>query len=134
MREDALLTMRVEDLILRSIAKRCVSKDEAMNWTLFEIPNLKSSEQQQDQQDDDDQPEAAAAIISGAVERATTDAAKAAEQRDNKNNKNDCSYRHVTISSSPAAGNCCSAFGIENQWQLERFRYSRWLLAVLLWR
>jgi hypothetical protein len=25
----ALLTMRVEDLILRSIAKRCVSKDEA---------------------------------------------------------------------------------------------------------
>ena len=28
-REDALLTMRVRDLILRSIAKRCVSKDEA---------------------------------------------------------------------------------------------------------
>jgi hypothetical protein len=25
----ALLTMRVQDLILRSIAKRCVSKDEA---------------------------------------------------------------------------------------------------------
>jgi hypothetical protein len=29
-REDALLTMRVRDLILRSIAKRCVSKDEAI--------------------------------------------------------------------------------------------------------
>ena len=29
-REDALLTMRVGDLILRSIAKRCVSKDEAI--------------------------------------------------------------------------------------------------------
>jgi hypothetical protein len=28
-REDALLTMRVSDLILRSIAKRCVSKDDA---------------------------------------------------------------------------------------------------------
>jgi hypothetical protein len=27
----ALLTMRLEDLILRSIAKRCVSKDEAAN-------------------------------------------------------------------------------------------------------
>jgi hypothetical protein len=27
----ALLTMRVSDLILRSIAKRCVSKDEALN-------------------------------------------------------------------------------------------------------
>src|SRR5258708_25235851 len=27
---DALLTMRVRDLILRSIAKRCVSKDEAI--------------------------------------------------------------------------------------------------------
>jgi hypothetical protein len=26
-RENALLTMRVSDLILRSIAKRCVSKD-----------------------------------------------------------------------------------------------------------
>jgi hypothetical protein len=25
---DALLTMRIRDLILRSIAKRCVSKDE----------------------------------------------------------------------------------------------------------
>jgi len=49
-------------------------------------------------------PRAAAAIISGAVERAATHAAKAAEQRDNKNNKNDCSYRHVAISSSPAVG------------------------------
>jgi hypothetical protein len=29
-REDALLAMRVWDLILRSIAKRCVSKDEAI--------------------------------------------------------------------------------------------------------
>jgi hypothetical protein len=29
-REDALLTMRVGDLILSSIAKRCVSKDEAV--------------------------------------------------------------------------------------------------------
>jgi hypothetical protein len=29
-REDALLTMRVCDLILRSIAKRCVSKDAAI--------------------------------------------------------------------------------------------------------
>jgi hypothetical protein len=27
----AALTMRFEDLILRSIAKRCVSKDEAAN-------------------------------------------------------------------------------------------------------
>jgi hypothetical protein len=27
---DALLTVRVSDLILRSIAKRCVSKDEAI--------------------------------------------------------------------------------------------------------
>jgi hypothetical protein len=29
-REGALLTMRVSDLIQRSIAKRCVSKDEAI--------------------------------------------------------------------------------------------------------
>jgi hypothetical protein len=29
-REDALLTMRVRDLIQRSIAKRCVSKDDAI--------------------------------------------------------------------------------------------------------
>jgi len=28
----ALLTMRIYDLILRSIAKRCVSKDESPNW------------------------------------------------------------------------------------------------------
>jgi hypothetical protein len=34
-REDALLTMRVSDLILRSIAKRCVSKDEALKWKLL---------------------------------------------------------------------------------------------------
>ena len=40
-REDALLTMRVarhpgkEDLILRSIAKRCVSKDEAIEVALL---------------------------------------------------------------------------------------------------
>jgi hypothetical protein len=32
-REDALLTMRVWDLILRSIAKRCISKDEAKEST-----------------------------------------------------------------------------------------------------
>src|ERR1039458_8240595 len=115
-REDALLTIRIQDLILRSIAKRCVSKDEAMNWKLFWIRSLYSSEQQQDQQDDDDKAEAAAAIISGAVERAATHAAKAAEQRDNKNNKNDCSYRHVAISSSPAVGTRCSAFGPENKW------------------
>jgi hypothetical protein len=106
---------------------RCVSKDEAMNWTLFEIPNLESSEQQQDQQDDDDKAEAAAAIVTGAVERSAAYAAKAAEQRDNKNNKNDCSYGHVAISSSPAVGDCCSAFGIENKWQRERFHCCRWL-------
>jgi hypothetical protein len=38
-REDALLTMRVCDLILRSIAKRCVSKDAAIEVenTLFAV-------------------------------------------------------------------------------------------------
>jgi len=34
-REDALLTTRVKDLILRSIAKRCVSKDEATELELL---------------------------------------------------------------------------------------------------
>jgi hypothetical protein len=84
---------------------------------------LESSKQQQDQQDDDDKPEAAAPVISGAVERAATHAAKAAEQRDNENNKNDCSNGHAAISSSPAVGICCSAFGYENKWQIERFRH-----------
>jgi hypothetical protein len=28
----ALVTMRIQDLILRSIAKRCVSKDAATGW------------------------------------------------------------------------------------------------------
>src|SRR5664279_6239158 len=102
-RENALLTMRVQDLILRSIAKRCVAKDEAMNWKLFWIRSLYSSEQQQDQQDDDDKAEAAAAIIAGAVERPAADAAKAAKQRDNKNNENDRSNGHVAISSSPGS-------------------------------
>ena len=32
---DALLTMRVSDLILRSIAKRCVSKDEAIDMEIL---------------------------------------------------------------------------------------------------
>jgi hypothetical protein len=78
--------------------------------------NLESSEQQQNQQDDDDKAEAAAALISGTVERAATHAAKAAEQRDNENNKNNRSYRHVAISSNPAVGTRCSAFGPENKW------------------
>ena len=120
-REDALLTMRVQDLILRSIAKRCVAKDEAMNWKLFWIRSLYSSEQQQNHQDDDDEAETAAAIISRAVEWPAADAAEAAKQRDNKDNKNDCSYRHVAISSSPAVGTRCSAFGPENKWELEKF-------------
>jgi hypothetical protein len=34
-REDALLTMRVRDLVLRSIAKRCVSKDVATELELL---------------------------------------------------------------------------------------------------
>jgi len=97
------------------------------------IRNLESSEQQQDQEDHDDKAEAAAAIISGAVERPAANTAKAAEQGDNKNNENDCSYGHVAISSSPAVGNFCSAFGLENKWQIERFRCSR-SSAVLPWR
>jgi len=36
----ALLTMRVLDLILRSIAKRCVSKDEATRLEVIEVQDM----------------------------------------------------------------------------------------------
>jgi hypothetical protein len=39
-REGALLTMRVRDLILRSIAKRCVSKDEAIEVEAIAVPDI----------------------------------------------------------------------------------------------
>jgi hypothetical protein len=45
-REDALLTMRVRDLILRSIAKRCVSKDDAIETEMALKPGFDSIEKE----------------------------------------------------------------------------------------
>ena len=43
-REAALLTMRVQDLILRSIAKRCVSKDAPEQLAAPSAPHIQVSQ------------------------------------------------------------------------------------------
>jgi Putative polyhydroxyalkanoic acid system protein (PHA_gran_rgn) len=63
-----------------------------------------SSEQDKDQQDDDDESKPTAAVISRAIEWSAADAAKAPKQRNDQDDKKDCSDGHKNFLQ-PISGN-----------------------------